>query len=104
MKPSKFEKEKAKYERRKKRNLTDDEFDRILRKRRVSDWIGYVLAFIVALAMIAEWPGAWMGPLTTYVGWAFVVLCLLGLAIDAITGKGTFYRLEKAGRDERQQP
>jgi hypothetical protein len=100
MKLSKFDREKTKYEKRKKRNTTVDEFDRILRKRRVSQWIGDVLAFIVGLAMIAEWPAAWIGPFTTYMGWAFVVLILASLLRDALTGEGTFYRLNRESLGE----
>jgi hypothetical protein len=96
MKLSKFEKEKAKQERRKKQNLSDEEFDHILRRRRVSQWIGVLLAFIVGLTMIAEWPMAWIGPLTIYMGWAFVIVLLVSLVRDAITGEGTFYRLDRA--------
>jgi hypothetical protein len=100
MKLSKFDRERTKYEKRKKRNITDDEFDRILRRRRVSQWIGDVLALIIGLAMIAEWPAAWIGPFTTYMGWAFVVLILASLLRDALTGEGTFYRLNRASSGE----
>jgi hypothetical protein len=100
MKLSKFERQREKYEKRKKRTITHDEFDCILRKRRVSAWIGDVLAFIVGLAMIAQWPDAWLGPFTTYVGWAFVVLILASLLRDALTGESTFYRLNRASLEE----
>jgi hypothetical protein len=97
MKPSKFQKAKATHEKRKNRTISNGEFDGVLRKRRVSQWIGNVLAFIVGLAMIAEWPSAWIGPFTIYVGWAFVVLILVSFARDAVTKEGTFYRREATG-------
>jgi hypothetical protein len=94
VKRPKFEREKAKYEKRKKRRLTDDEFDQILRKRMAVAWVGEVLAFAVGAAMIAEWPGPWLGPLTIYVGWAIAILLLIDLLRNLFAREGLFYRLD----------
>ena len=95
MKRLKFEKEKAKYEKMKKRSVTDGEFDRILRKRRAPQWIGVVLAFILGVAMIAEWPAPWLGPLTVYMGWAIVIILLVDLIKDVLMKEGLFYGLDR---------
>jgi fatty acid desaturase len=95
MRRAKFEKEKAKYERRKKRDVTDDEFERVMRRKIWTQWLGAFLGMIIGLAMIAEWPGPWLGPLTTYVGWLIVVVWFLTIVRDAFTREGAFYRLDK---------
>lgn len=100
VKPGKFQKLKAKHEKRKNRTLMNYEFDRMLRKRRVSQRTAEVLAFIVGLAMAAEWPAAWIGPFAAYVGWALVVALLVSVTRDAVKREGTFYRFERARRGD----
>lgn len=86
MKPEEFRAKKEKFEKRAKRQVTDEEFEKVLRRERRIGLIIYSVCFVVGLLMAVEWPGPWLGPsnqFASYLGWALVlfsVVCLIQLA------------------------
>ncbi len=86
MKPEKFRAKKEKYEKRAKRQLTDEEFEKWLRRERKIGLILWPLCLVLGLLWAAEWPGPWLGSsnqlasqFARYFGWALVVFSVVSL-------------------------
>lgn len=87
MKSKKFRKQKERYEKRTKRQLTDTEFEGMLRKQRKIERVITSICLICGLAMAAEWPGRWIEPFgqfSSYLGWVIVVGSGVSLIKDAL--------------------
>jgi len=99
MKLKKFRKQKEKVnmmrEKRSKKQLTDEEFDRSLQRRRTIQRIVMAIVLTFGIAFSANWPWAW-GPLPffNYVGLAIMVLFVFSTIEDFLKKEGMFYRLE----------
>ena len=88
MKPEELRKRKGIYERRAGKQITDEEFEGLMRRQ---DQIGRVvmaICSIAGLAMALEWPGRWVEPfgqISSYLGWAVVVICAASLIKGVLT-------------------
>lgn len=81
MKPEKFRKSKERLEKRLKRQITDEEFEKILKKQKKIDRIVNWICLPFGLSIAFEWPGRWLEPFvkySSYLGWAIVVLIIWG--------------------------
>jgi hypothetical protein len=98
VKPEKFRKRKARYEKRAQRQVTDEEFEKLLGRQRKIGLIVTPLCLAAGLAMAVEWPGRWLEPFgqfSSYLGWVVVVLGVVSLVGDILKREGTFYRLDR---------
>jgi len=91
MKPEEFRKKKEKYEKRRKRQVTDEEFEKVLRRQRKIELIIMSICLVVGLLLAVEWPGPWLGSsnqfasqFARYLGWAIVVFCAVSLIWDML--------------------
>ena len=90
MKSEKFRKQKEKYEKKTKRRLTDEEFERVLRKQRKIEMIIMSICLICGLAIAVEWPGRWIEPFgqfSSYLGWVIVAISAVSLIKDVLKSK-----------------
>jgi len=82
MKPEEFKAKKEKFEKRAKRQVTDEEFEKMLKRGRIIQLILYSFCLVVGLLFAVEWPGRWfefLGQFSSYLGWVFVVFFLVSL-------------------------
>jgi len=82
-------------EKRSKKQLTYEDFDRSLQRGRTIQRIVMAIALIFGTAFSANWPWAW-GPLPfiNYVGLVIWVLFVFSTIGDFLKKEGMFYRLE----------
>lgn len=76
MKTEEFRKQKEKYEKRTKKQITDEEFERLLKKQQKFEIILWLVCLIIGLAVAADWPGHWIpvfGQFSNYLGLVIVV-------------------------------
>ena len=104
MKLEKFRKQKEKVnmmrEKRSKKQLTDEEFDRSLQRRRKLQRIVMAIGLIVGLAIAYDWPGPWFPGVSwsMYLGLVILVLLVFSTIEDLLKKEGMFYRLEDENR------
>lgn len=82
MKPEEFRKKKEKHQKRVKRIVTDEEFEKWLRRDRKIGLILWPICLVMGLAMALELPGPWLGSsiqFVSYLGWAIVLFSVFGL-------------------------
>ena len=86
MKSEKFRAKKEKFEKRAKKQLTDEEFEKWLRRERTLGLILWPICLVWGLLWAAEWPGPGLGSSTQftiqfarYFGWALVVFSVVSL-------------------------
>ena len=91
MKSEKFRKKKEKLEKRLKRQITDEEFEKMLKRQRKIGLIIMAICLVFGLLMAVEWPGPWLGSsnqfarqFASYLGWAVVVFCAVSLIWDML--------------------
>lgn len=87
MESEKFRKQKEGYEKKTKRQLTDEEFEGLLRKQRKIERVMTSICLICGLVMAVEWPGRWIEPFgqfSSYLGWVIVVGFGVSLIKDAL--------------------
>ena len=76
MKPDEFRTKKEKYEKIRKRQVTDEEFEKVLKRGRRIQLILFSFCLVVSLLFAVEWPGRWfefLGQFSSYFGWVLVV-------------------------------
>ncbi len=91
MKPEEFRKKKEKLEKRLKRQITDEEFEKMLRRQRKIGLIVMSIGLVFGLLVALEWPGPLLGTsnqfarqFASYLGWALVVFCGVSLIWDML--------------------
>ena len=87
MKPEEFGKKKEKLEKSLQRQITDEEFEKMLRRQRRIGLIVMSFCLIVGLLFAVEWPWRWLEPFgqfSSYLGWAIVVFCAVSLIWDML--------------------
>jgi len=88
MKPEEFRKRKESYERRSGKQITDEEFEGLMRRQDKFGRVVTMIFLIAGLAMALEWPGRWVEPfgqISSYLGWAAVVILAASLIKDVLT-------------------
>ena len=91
MKPEEFRKKKEKLEKRLKRQITDEEFEKMLRRQRRIGLIVMSFGLVFGLLVAVEWPGPLLGTsnqfarqFASYFGWAIVAFCAVSLIWDML--------------------
>ena len=87
MKPEEFQKRKKQHEDRAKVQLTDEEFEKMLRRQRSCSMVVMPICLIAGLAMAADWPGRWVEPFgqfSSYLGWVVVVISGVSIIRDVL--------------------
>ena len=92
MKTEEFSKQKATFEKTMRRKVSDEEFDRRLRKTRTALWFIWAICAIIGLVEALGWPEPWFPPYSTILGWFVLGFTVFSLVRDWVRKEGAFYR------------
>ncbi len=94
MKAAEFAKQKAAFERTIRRKVSDEEFERRLKRTRTALWGIWLFCIAIGLVEALGWPEPWFPPYSTLLGWGVLAFAAFSLGRDWMRKEGAFYRRE----------